>query len=268
MAVETIDTADDPRLAPYRDLRTHGAGRRDGLFVAESRDVVRQLLAGTRFGVHSVLLTPAGHASLAAALAQRRETPVYVASLPVLKAVVGFDFHRGCLALGVRGGEPSADEILAPGPRRLVLLEDVSNPDNVGGVLRVARGLAADAALLSTACCDPLHRKAIRVSMGAALALPWARVPDWDAAAARVRAAGFTLVALSPHHGTDVAALGAGVPVPSRTALLLGAEGRGLRAQTREAADITVRIPMAHGIDSLNVVTACAIALERLGGAR
>lgn len=268
MAVETIDTADDPRLAPYLDLRTRGAGRRDGLFVAESRDVVRQLLAGTRFGVHSVLVTEAGHTSLAAALAQRPETPVYVAAPSVLKAVVGFDFHRGCLALGVRGSEASADAVLAAEPRRLVLLEDVSNPDNVGGVLRVARGLGADAALLSPACCDPLYRKAIRVSMGAALRLPWARVPDWVAVVARVRAAGFTLVALSPRHGTDVAALGADTPVPSRTALLLGAEGRGLRVETREAADLTVRIPMAHGIDSLNVVTACAIALERLGGAR
>jgi tRNA G18 (ribose-2'-O)-methylase SpoU len=264
MALERVDTPDDPRLAPYRDLRVRETRNRDGLFVAETRAVVRQLLAGGRFGVHSVLLTDPARAALADALARRPGVPVYLAALPVLKAVVGFDFHRGCLALGVRGRETSVDDVLAGAQRRLVLLEDVGNPDNVGGVLRAARALAASGALLSPACCDPLYRKAIRVSLGAALHLPWARVADWDAALARVRAAGFTLIALHPHDGCDVAA----IPVPARAALLLGAEGAGLRAATRMAADITVRIPMADGVDSLNVATACAIALERLGGAR
>ena len=264
MAVERVDTPDDPRLAPYRDLRLRETGQRCGLFVAETRDVVRQLLAGRRFGVHSVLLTDAARAPLADALAERPDVPVYLATPPVLKAVVGFDFHRGCVALGVRGTEASVDDVLAGLPRRLVLLEDVSNPDNVGGVLRAARALGAAGALLSPASGDPLYRKAIRVSVGAALLLPWARVTDWDAALARVRAAGFTLIALHPHDGVDVASLA----VPGRAALLLGAEGAGLRAATRTTADVTVRIPMAAGVDSLNVATACAIALERMGGAR
>ena len=189
---------------------------------------------------------------------------MYLATPPVLKAVVGFAFHRGCVALGVRGTEASVDDVLAGMPRRLVLLEDVSNPDNVGGVLRAARALGAAGALLSPASGDPLYRKAIRVSVGAALLLPWARVTDWDAALARVRAAGFTLIALHPHDGVDVASLA----VPGRAALLLGAEGAGLRAATRTTADVTARIPMAAGVDSLNVATACAIALERMGGAR
>jgi tRNA G18 (ribose-2'-O)-methylase SpoU len=264
MTVERIDRPDDPRLAPYRDLRMRETGTRDGLFVAETRDVVRQLLAGRRFAIRSVLLTEPARVALADALARRTDVPVYLATPPVLRAVVGFDFHRGCLALGVRGGDASVDDVLAAAPRRLVLLEDVSNPDNVGGVLRAARALGADAALLSAACCDPLYRKAIRVSMGAALHLPWARVADWGATLARVRSAGFTLIALHPHDGCDVAEL----PVPARAALLLGAEGTGLRTATRSAADHTVRIPMADGVDSLNVATACAIALERLGGAR
>lgn len=268
MRVEKVETPDDPRLAPYRDLRAPDGVRRNGLFVAETQDVVRQLLASRRFAVHSVLLTDAGCEALADALEQRAGFPIYLAALPVLKAVVGFDFHRGCLALGVRDTGPSIDDLLAHAARRLVLLEDVSNPDNIGGVLRAARGLGAHGALLSPACGDPLYRKAIRVSVGAALELPWARASDWNATLTRVRDAGFSLVALDPHDGVDVAALGNGVPVPSRTALLVGAEGMGLRATTRAAADLAIRIPMVRGVDSLNVVTACAIALERLGGAR
>jgi tRNA G18 (ribose-2'-O)-methylase SpoU len=268
MTVERVDTPDDPRLAPYRDLRAPDTVRRNGLFVAETRDIVRQLLASRRFGVHSVLLTDTAREALGDALEARAGFPVYLAALPVLKAVVGFDFHRGCLALGVRDPGPSVDDVLACGAPRLVLLEDVSNPDNMGGLLRAARGLGAQGALLSPACCDPLYRKAIRVSLGAALELPWARASDWDAALARVRNAGFSLVALDPRDGVDVAALGCGVPVPSRTALLVGTEGAGLRATTRAVADLAIRIPMVRGVDSLNVVTACAIALERLGGAR
>jgi tRNA G18 (ribose-2'-O)-methylase SpoU len=268
MTVERVDTPDDPRLAPYRDLRSSDTVRRKGLFVAETRDIVRQLLASRRFGVHSVLLTDTAREAIGDALDARVGFPIYLAPLPVLKAVVGFDFHRGCLALGVRDERSSIDDVLARGARRLVLLEDVSNPDNMGGILRVARGLGAHGTLLSPASGDPLYRKAIRVSMGAALELPWARVSDWDAALVRVRNAGFTLVALDPRDGVDVAALGCGVPVPSRTALLVGTEGAGLRATTRAAADLAIRIPMVRGVDSLNVVTACAIALERLGGAR
>src|SRR5262249_9799494 len=181
-------------------------------------------LTSRRYGVHSVLLTDTAREALGDALQARPGLPVYLAPLPVLKAVVGFDFHRGCLALGVREGGPSVDEVVARAARRRVLLEDLSNPDNMGGVLRAARGLGADGALLSPACGDPLYRKAIRVSMGAALELPWARVPDWDTALSRVRNAGFTLVALDPRDGVDVAALGCSAPVPSRPPLLAGTQ--------------------------------------------
>jgi tRNA G18 (ribose-2'-O)-methylase SpoU len=118
--------------------------------------------------------------------------PAYVAPLRVLESIVGFEFHRGCVALGERGPELALDDLLAAAPRRLVLLEGVSNPDNVGGVLRVARALGADAAVLSPGCCDPLYRKAVRVSMGAALTLPFITVADWQRALVRVRAVGFT----------------------------------------------------------------------------
>ena len=180
MPVEEVDTADDPRLLPFRDLRAPDAGRRDGLFVAETREVVRELLASRRFRTRYLLLTSRALEDLADVLAARAEVPVYVAPLPMLKAVVGFDFHRGCLGLGERGADSGLAEILDSAPRRLVVLDEVSNPDNVGGVLRVARALGADAVLLSSGSGDPLYRKTIRVSLGASLALPWARVTAWE----------------------------------------------------------------------------------------
>jgi tRNA G18 (ribose-2'-O)-methylase SpoU len=266
MALERITSADDPRLAPYRALPAHDAERRDGLFVAETREVVRQLIRGARFRLHSVLLTEPARAALADCLADLAGGALYLAPRDVLKAVVGFDFHRGCLALAERGAEPSLAELLARAPRRLVLLEAVSNPDNVGGVLRAAQALGADAVVLSPGCCDPLYRKAVRVSVGAALTLPWARAADWPAALGEVRAAGATLVALAPDGDTDVAALDG--LAPGRAALVVGAEGAGLRPATVAAADLVVRIPIVPGVDSLNLVTACAVALDRLGGAR
>jgi tRNA G18 (ribose-2'-O)-methylase SpoU len=266
--VERIDTADDLRLLPFRDLRAPDAGRRDGLFVAETRGVVRELLASRRFRTRSLLVTSRALEDLADVLSVRAEVPVYVVPPPVLKAVVGFDFHRGCLGLGERAGDPGVAEILDSAPRRLVVLDEVSNPDNVGGVLRIARALGADAVLLSSGSGDPLYRKTIRVSLGAALALPWARVADWVDMLGRLGAAGYRRIALSTAGALDVAALGAQAPLPERVALLLGNEGDGLRPATLAAADVTVRVPMAPGIDSLNVVTACAVALDRLGGAR
>jgi tRNA G18 (ribose-2'-O)-methylase SpoU len=267
-----IDTVEDPRLDPYRSLTAHDAKRRDERFVAESREVVRALLESRRFAVRSVLLTEPARIVLTEHLARRAEVPVYVAPLPVLKRVVGFDFHRGCVALGERGVERSAADLLAAGPRRLVVLEGASNPDNVGGVLRSARALGADAVLLSPDCCDPLYRKTVRVSMGAALALPWAQAHAWEGewlpTLARLRASGFTLIALTPRGGIDVASVGDALSVSARVALLVGAEGDGLRPATLAGADLQVRVPMVAGVDSLNLVTACTVALDRFGWAR
>src|SRR5262245_60271946 len=164
MAIASVDDADDPRLAPYRDLRSHDARRRAATFVAESRQVVRALLESRRFRVRSALLTRASLDALSDALRPHGDLPVYVAPLPVLKRVVGFDFHRGCVALGDRGTDATLADVLATGARRLVVLEGASNPDNVGGVLRAARALGAEAVVLSPDCCDPLYRKAVRVS--------------------------------------------------------------------------------------------------------
>ncbi len=268
MPVERIETVEDPRLLAFRHLRARVGGRHDGLFVAETRAVVRELLASRRFRTRSLLLTRHAADQLADVLAGRDDVTVYLAPPEVLKAVVGFDFHRGCLGLGERGPEPSLAEILEAGPRRLILLDEVSNPDNVGGVLRVARALGGDAVLLSPGSGDPLYRKTIRVSLGAALQLPWARIVEWEQTLERLGSAGYLRIALTTAGALDVAALGVTHPLPARAALLVGAEGDGLRPATLAAADVTLRIPMRPGIDSLNLATACAVALDRLGGAR
>ena len=181
---------------------------------------------------------------------------------------MGFDFHRGCVALGEREVEPALEALMdRPGPRLILALEDVSNPDNVGGVFRNARAFGADAILLSAGCADPLYRKAIRTSMGASLVTPFAHVPDWAGALAQLRKAGYTLVALTPDPSRSTSPASARRPLSSRVALLLGAEGPGLRPETRAAADLEMQIAMAPGVDSLNVATAAAIALHRLRSA-
>ena len=147
-----------------------------------------------------------------------------------------------------------------------MLLEDLTDPDNVGAVFRNALAFGADAALLSSRCADPLYRKAIRTSSAATLTVPFARLDDWRAGLARIRHAGYRLIGLTPEESAiDVDHLDIS---PGRSALVLGAEGAGLTAETRAAIDLALRIPMAPGVDSLNVATAGAIALHRLHGGR
>jgi tRNA G18 (ribose-2'-O)-methylase SpoU len=266
MDVVRIDDPVDPRLADYRDLRSPTRAAERGVFIVESRSVVRCLLA-SRFRVRSILVTAPALESLGDALVARGEPAlVYVAAPDVVRTVVGFDFHRGCLAAGEREPAPVAATLLAPPGRRfLVVLEAIANPDNVGGIFRNALALGADGVLLAPGCADPLYRKAIRVSAGGTLAVPFVQVAAWPAALADVRAAGFTLIALiTRRDAVDIAAFGATRPVPARAALLLGNEGEGLSAGARAAADVEVTIPMAAGVDSLNVATASGIALDRL----
>lgn len=262
-----IDDANDPRIAEYRGAI--GGGTPEA-FIAEGRLVVRRLLEGTRYRTRSVLLTPAALADLTSTLAaQPPSLPVFVASTAVIRGVVGFKFHRGCLALGERGETASPDEVIAPqGPRVVLALEDLTDPDNVGAVFRNAVAFGAGGVLLSPGCADPLYRKALRVSMGATLSIPFART-ELAAGLTALRAAGYALVALTPDRGAeDIAAMADRRWPSARLALLLGAEGAGLSEGTRRAADLCVRIPMAPGADSVNVATACGIALHRLTGGR
>jgi tRNA G18 (ribose-2'-O)-methylase SpoU len=264
MSVERIEDIKDPRVAGYRDLKDADLRLRRGLFVAEGRTPVRALLAGSPFRPRSVLTTERMLDGLRDVLAAADGAmPVYVATEATLRAVVGFHFHRGCLALGERGPARAPEELIA-GARLVVVLEDLTKPDNVGGVFRNAMAFGADAVLLSPGCCDPLYREAVRVSMGGTLRTPFARVEDWPGGLAALRAAAFTIVALTPRAaGGEIGE----VRVPDRVALLLGTEGEGLSAGARAAADVEIGIATAPGVDSLNVATASGIALYRIARA-
>ena len=253
MEVERVREVDDPRLADYRELRDGERRRREGTFIAESRQVVRRLL-GSRFRTRSVLATEAAAADLGDVLADG--LPVYVAPKETIRRVVGFKFHRGCLAVGERGQELAFDGLLDA--RVLVVLERISNPDNVGGIFRNAMAFGAGGVILAPGCSDPLYRKAIRVSMGGTLVVPFAH-----GTVARLKDCGFAIVALTPDGSCDIAEFGRTRAVPRRIALLLGAEGEGLSADARAAADVAVVIPMAGAGRSLNVATASGIALHR-----
>ncbi|PYM17430.1 MAG: rRNA methyltransferase [Candidatus Rokuibacteriota bacterium] len=266
--MERVDDLGDPRLSDYRDLKDRERHRARDVFIAEGRFVVRRLVETRRFRVRSLLLTESALESLRDVLDHLDDPPrLFVAPSPVVRRVVGYDFHRGCLAVAERGPDVDAGSLLAPpGARTLVLLEDLTDPDNVGAVFRNALAFGADAALLSSRCADPLYRKAIRTSSAATLTVPFARLDDWWAGLARIRQAGYRLIGLTPEESAiDVDNLDIS---PGRSALVLGAEGAGLTAETRAAIDLALRIPMAPGVDSLNVATAGAIALHRLHGGR
>jgi tRNA G18 (ribose-2'-O)-methylase SpoU len=255
-----VASIDDPCLNDYRNVPDPELLRSHGVFVAEGRHVVRRLLTQSRYKTRSLLLTPAAAESLADLLPRLDTIPVFTVSQEAMNAITGFNIHRGCLAIGERLPLPAWTS-LARGARRLVVLEHVSNADNVGGIFRNAAAFGVDAVLLGPSCTDPLYRKAIRTSMGAALQIPFATIDEWPDDLRRLRAGGLHLVALTPApEAQAIEALGP----PDRAALLMGHEGHGLSAAALALADLRVRIPMAAGIDSLNVATAAAIALYAL----
>lgn len=273
-----ITSIDDPRVQDYHAIKvrqirpTPGSPRPDysrdgefcnGTFLAEGELVVQHLFR-SRFHIRSVFLTHTRLETMRQELALLPEnTPVFVASQDVMSGVVGFDIHRGVLASADRGNLDTLPALLASRPRGLVLLEDLANADNVGAIFRNTSALAAGFAIvLSPRCCDPLYRKAIRVSMGHILRVPFAITPDWGAALTEICSAGYTLLALTPGPGSvDIAEL-ARVANP---AILVGTEGAGVSDVATAKADKKVRISMVPGVDSLNVSVAAAIALHRLG---
>ena len=256
-----VASISDPRLDDYRNVPDPELLRARGVFVAEGRHVVRRLLTESRFTTRSLLLTPTAEQSLSDLLPSLDAIPVFVVSQEAMNAITGFNIHRGCLALGERPPLRSWDS-LARDARRLVVLEQVSNADNVGAIFRNAAAFGVDAVLIGPACTDPLYRKAIRTSMGAALRLPFAMMEAWPGDLKRLQAQGFRLMALTP--AADAQALNDVKPA-NRVALLVGHEGHGLSAEALAAANLRVRIPMADGVDSLNVAIATAIALYALG---
>jgi tRNA G18 (ribose-2'-O)-methylase SpoU len=250
----------DDRFADYRGLRdpaTRVAYERvHGVFVVEGVLAITQALTSA-YDVRSLLVTDAARERLG--LDPAGET-TYVAGRDVIEAVAGFDVHRGALAVATR--PPPADPAATiRDAATVLLLERLNDHENVGGLFRVARALGADAVLLDPETCDPLYRRAVRVSLGHVLHVPFARVPSMREGLNLLRRNGFTTYALTPSATESIADVEPG----ERSALLLGAEGPGLHEATIAAADRAVRIPMRAGVDSLNVVTAAAVAVHRLG---
>jgi tRNA G18 (ribose-2'-O)-methylase SpoU len=256
-----IDDPDDPRLADYRQVRERDLVGRRGGFIAEGVVVLEKLIAAGRHPVRSVLVAEKRVAGLEPLLARLPETvEVFAAGQAVMDAVVGFPIHRGVLAAGVRA-EPTLDAVLAELPKRALVvgLAGIANHDNMGGLFRNAAAFGADAVLLDDDCCDPLYRKSIRVSVGAALTVPFARAGAAAAMARRLVAEGFTVIALSPAGVTELR----DVMAAPRTAVLFGAEGPGLPDAAMAEAR-TVRIEMAGGFDSLNVACTSGIVLHQM----
>jgi tRNA G18 (ribose-2'-O)-methylase SpoU len=266
MPVVRVDEPTDPRLADFAHLTDAELLRSRQLFVAEGRLVVERVLAEPALTVRSVLLSEGALRALGPALTRLPPaTPIYTTPLEHFLSITGFNIHRGCLALVERPPARSADA-LAARARTLVVLEAVTNADNVGGVFRNAAAFAADAVLLSPTCCDPLYRKAVRTSMAATLQVPFARLERWPEGLSVLKANGFTLVALTPRGGAmPIDALAA---TPDRIALLVGTEGAGLSEAAESMADHCVRIPIAPRVDSLNLAVAAGIALSRLSRGR
>jgi tRNA G18 (ribose-2'-O)-methylase SpoU len=255
----------DTRIAPYRAVRERDVAGRHGDFIAEGEVVLRVLARSRLHRARSLLIAEKRLDQLSPLIGELGEDMiVYVASQAVMDAIVGFPIHRGILAHGERGEAPTATELLAstaaPGrPALVVALFGIANHDNMGGVFRNAAAFGAAAVLLDPTCCDPLYRKAIRVSVGAALSLPFAWLEPGEDPVVLLRAHGFTVLALTPAGGTSLRDLAP----PPRAAVLLGAEGPGLPADLLARAD-TIAIPMAGAFDSLNVATTSGIVLHHL----
>ena len=258
-----IDRLEDPRLDDYRNVRDPDLAARGGLFIAEGRLVVARLLGSRRFRTRSLMLTEAARTSLGELIDRADDVPVFVVSQAVMNGVTGLNIHRGCLAIGERTPPPGLRDLVA-GARRLVVLERVANADNVGAIFRNAAAFGVDALLMDEATTDPLYRKSIRTSMGAALRVPFARAEPLANALDTVVDCGLTLVALTPRPAAPALATLAHSLRSQRLAIVVGHEGEGLTSGTLARCNLQVRLPMSDAVDSINVATAAAIALYAL----
>ena len=264
MEIHQITDFNAPELDVYARLTenqlVNRADPENALFVAESPLVIGRALDAGCAPVSFLMEQKHIEGKGAALLARCPDVPVYAAELDVLTQLTGFHLTRGMLCAMRRRPLPAAETVCA-GAKRVAVLEDVMNPTNVGAIFRSAAALGIDAVLLTQACSDPLYRRAIRVSMGTVFQVPWTYLPEgWPQT---LRALGFTTAAM--------ALCDASLPIyapqlkrADRLAVVLGTEGDGLAESTIAACDCTVRIPMTHGVDSLNVAAASAVAFYQL----
>src|SRR4051812_7497910 len=250
-----VEAPDDPRLADYRDLRDVELRKHleaeHGLFLAEGEKVVRRAVeAGHR--PRSFLMAPRWLDGLSDVLSAT-EAPCFVVSEALAEEVTGFHVHRGALASLERRPLPTVDEVLGAA-RTVLVLEDVVDHTNVGAIMRSGAALGVDAVLLSPRCADPLYRRWVRVGMGAVFTLPWTRLDDWYGALPALASRGYTTVALTL--ADDAVPVEEAVAGVERLSLVLGSEGHGLSARWEQSADRRAVIPVAAGLDSLNVAAA------------
>lgn len=269
MQIHPIESLDDPRIADFSH-RTDVALRHDqrsdhGIFLTESALVTsRALDAG--YTPRTVLALETALPEAERLLAAHPDVPVFTGSDELLSSHTGYQLHRGLIGSFDRPARQDPATLLAgPGPRTVVILENIADPTNVGALFRSIAGIGADAVLVTERCSDPFYRRAIRVSMGATLLVPWTRAGSWAETRAALDAEGFHLATLDLTEGA--------VPLrefaanrPEKLAFVLGEEGPGITAEATAAADSVVTIPMRHGVDSLNVSVAGAVAIWALAG--
>ncbi|MBO4677731.1 MAG: RNA methyltransferase [Oscillospiraceae bacterium] len=263
---------DIPELEVYARLtETQLRSRVDpekGIFIAETAKVVTLALEAGYQPVSLLMDRRRLEGQGRAILERCGDVPVYTGERDLLSRLTGYTLTRGILC-AMRRPQPRSAEEICSGAARIAVLEDVTDSTNVGALFRSAAALGMDAMLLSPSCCDPLCRRAVRVSMGTVLLLPWARLgdrgEDWPGGGiARLHDMGFRVAALALRE--DAAVLGdPGLEKTEKLALLLGTEGDGLRQETIDLCDAAVRIPMSRGVDSLNVAAAGAVAFWQLG---
>lgn len=263
--IEHLDDLSDPRLNDYvglRDVQMRLAHESEhGIYLAEGEKVVRRA-AEAGHEAASFLMAPRWLDGLADVL-EASEAPCYVMGERDVERVTGFHVHRGALAAFRRPAPRPVEEVLADA-RRVVVLEDLVDHTNVGAVFRVAAALGFDAVLLSPRCADPFYRRSVKVAMGAVFSVPHARVDDWYGTPALLSSLGFRSYAMTL--ADDAVGLDEVTDVPERLALVLGSEGPGLTEHWQRSSDVRVTIPMAAGIDSLNVATSAAVACWHLRG--
>jgi len=261
--IEPIHNAADERLVGYRDLTDVALRVRfepeGGVYIAESATVIERALAAGHTPV-SVLMEDKWLERMRAVLEGLPDVPVYVGNKEVLEQITGFHVHRGALALMHRPELPTVESVISAA-QRLIVLEDIVDHTNVGAIVRSAAGMGFDGFLITPRCADPLYRRSVRVSMGTVFDIPWTRLASWPQDASLLRDAGFTLAAVTPAPGA--VALDTFNP-PERLALIVGTEGDGLSAAAIDHADVSVRIPMHRGVDSLNVAAAAAVVCWQL----
>jgi tRNA G18 (ribose-2'-O)-methylase SpoU len=256
VSVVVIETLDDPRLADFShqtDVALKKTG--DGIYIAESALVLERAL---RAGHEPRAVLALGNTVDEALALVGADVPIFSGSSELLAELTGYLLHRGLIASMTRPPLPDAAQLVATA-RRVVVLENVVDPTNVGAIFRSVAAIGADVVLVTPRCSDPFYRRAIRVSMGTVLQVPWTRVGDWPSI--RELLGGFTIAALAL---TDDAVSLREFDPPERLAIVLGTEGEGLTPEALAASDVVVQIPMAHGIDSLNVAAASAVAMWAL----